>query len=229
MEENKFNVNLANISDVFNNKTFRYRINGFAHACHMHDIGVFSNSSVLFNCEGFSKLGNKKTSEEHSYFISTSASNSQKGKSITLSGQYNDLIFSFINYYNKEKLDKKIIDLPFFISLIRTIDEITYKFTMETVDGARTKFMIIKSREFKNETLHDDIVFYANVNDFSEILKLVKSFIYNPKLVFDTYNEMMQQQHIVFTNNMLNKMAMQDTKLDKPVGKIKKIVKKIIG
>lgn len=228
MEEDVFNNNLADINEIFNNKTLRYRINGFAYACNMHDIGVVGDSGVLFNSEGFSRLCNKRNKkQEHSYYISVSRDDNSKRKSVTLSGHYDDLFFTFVNYYNKERLDKKIIDLPFFISLQKIVDDETYEFIIKTVNDKQTQFSMTKYTEYKGRILHDDFFFYANVMDFSEILKLVKSFVYNPKLGFDAYNEIMEKQHIVFTNNMLNKMAMQDTKLDKPVGKIKKIVKRI--
>ena len=221
-------LDLAGMSELFNNKTLRYRINGFAYACNMQDIGILGNSRVIFNCAGFDKYGKKKTNDEHSYFISVNEQTHHEKKGVVLKGQYDDLTFTFINYYNKEKLDKKIIDIPFYISLEKKIDKDKYQFDIETVDGMRTKFSIIKCTEYKNKTLHDDLCFYANVTDFSKVLKLIKSFVYNPKIYFDTYNELVKKKKIVFTNSMLCKMAMQDENLDKPVGKVKKIMKKIM-
>ncbi len=221
MEEK--DINLANMNEILNNKTLRYRINGFARACNMQDIGVLGNSGVLFNASGFDRYGNRQTSDEHSYFISLNEHDRLYGKCITLKGQYEDLSFTFINHCDRKvKLDKRIVDLPFSISLEKKIDDDTYKLDIDTIEGVRTKFSLRKYREFKNQTLHDDIAFYANVMDFSKILKIVKGFVYNPKLCFDTYDEVMREQKIVFTNNMLNKMVMQDEKLDKPMSKVKK-------
>lgn len=77
-----------------------------------------------------------------------------------------------------------------------------------------------------NKTLeYRIIVFFVNVLDFSKVLKLVESFVDNPKLVYDTYNDIMEQKKIVFTNKDLNHGLTQDKKLDEPVGKIKKLVK----
>ena len=70
-------------------------------------------------------------------------------------------------------------------------------------------------------------MFYANVMDFSKILKLVESFVYNPVLVFNTYNEIEKKYYHTYTYNELSKVAMQDEKLDKPMGKIKKMIKRI--
>ena len=163
MENN--NVNLADMNELFNNKTFRYRINGFAYACKMKDIGVLGDSAVLFDSDGLTSDENK------GYFISVNKNEYPTGKTVTLTGQYEDLHFTFINYYSKEKLDKKIVDLPFSIVLTKPIDSDTYRLEMETVEGMRTKFAIYKYREFKDRTLVDDVKFYANVLDFSKILK----------------------------------------------------------
>jgi len=221
-------VNLAGMNDIFNNKTFRYRINGFAYACNLKDIGILGNSAILFNTTGFDKYGNKENSDEHSYFISINEQDYSKGKSVILKGQYDDLVFTFINYYKKEKLDKKIIDIPFYISLEKKIDKDKYEFVIETVHDMKTKFSMAKCTEYKDRTLNNNISFYANVTDFSKILKLVKGFVYNPQLGFDTYSEIIHQQSIVFTSNMLDKMVMQDENLDKPVGKIKKLINNIM-
>ena len=228
MEGNNKDVNLASISEVFNNKTFRYRINGFAHACKMYDVGVVNRAGVIFNTAGFDKYGNPKTSDEHSYFIAVNEGFDQNNNSVTLSGEHDDLHFVFTNYYHKEKLDRKIVDLPFSLSLEKKIDEVTYKMNIETIEKQRTKFVITKSCEFKDRTLNNNIVFYANILEFSTILKLVESFVYNPCLVFDSYSEMMEKMKVVFTTSMVGKVAMQDEELDKPCGKIKKLFGKIV-
>lgn len=215
MEEENYNVNLADMNDIFDNKTLRYRINGFAYACGMKDINITGESDLL--------VGSRENNE---YFISVNKSNSLKFNMIKLSGNYGDLNFSFVNYYNKEKLDKKIVNLPFSIKLIKVVDSYSYELNVETVEKYRTKFSIHRYCEFKDRTLTDNISFYANVLEFSEILKLTKAFIYNPKLVFNTYNEIMEQKKVVFTNSDLNKGLMQDEKLDAPAGKIKKLFRR---
>ena len=227
MEENKFSVNLANMNEVFNNKTLRYRINGFAYACHMHDIGVMGDSGVLFNSKSFSTLKNKKTDEEHSYFIAVNNDFNPQGKSVTLSGHHDDLSFTFINYYDKEKLDKKIYDLPFSISLTKTLNNDTYELHIETDEGIRTEFKIVKYREINDTNIYKNVHFYANILDFSTILKLVKSFVYNPSLVFDTYSDLKEKYKCVYTSRDVKDGILQDTKLDKPMGKIKKLVQRI--
>ena len=224
MEEN--NVNLAGMSELFNNKTLNYRINGFAHACKMKNISVTKNAGILFT----TRKG-KKQEDIPNYYITVSTSDKDpRGKTINLNGYYEDLNFSFTNFHDsKDNLDRKVKEIPFAITLIKTIDKETYLLRVETVSGLENRFSISKSREYKDKTISSNITFYANVMDFSSILKLVKSFVYNPKLVFDTYNEIIKNKKIILTNGDLNKAMMQDTELNKPVGKTKKLINKIIG
>ena len=216
MEESNIDVNLADMNEVFNNKTFRYRINGFAHACRMNDVGVLGNSGVLFD---------SNHNDEEGYFISCNKQDSKLGKCVTLSGHYKDLGFTFINYYNKENLDKKIYDLPFSITLEKKVDDETYKFDIMSDVDNKTKFVISKYREFKDRTLRDDVCFYTKTMDFSMVLKLINGFVYNPRLAFIAYNEIMNNYQVVFTNDLIDKMVMQDKALDKPEEDIKKKIK----
>ena len=220
MEDEKFRINLASMNEVFNNKTLRYRINGFAYACNMQNIGIMRDSGVLFDTNGFN------SKNESGYFISTSKSDNPLGKSVTISGQYNDLFFIFTNYYKNENLDKRIIDLPFLISLSKKDEKSSYNLDIETIDKARTKITIYKLWE-ADCLFYDDVSFYVNINDFSKVLKLVKSFVLNPVLVFNTYDDMRKQYKMVYKSSDLNKAIIDDENLDKPMGKIKKIVKRI--
>ena len=225
---------LAKMNSFFNNKTLKYRINGFAHACKMDDIDVTSN--IVVNGSDnfgvlFSSKKNKKNNDCPDYYITVSTNKGDyRGKAIDLNGYYDDLNFSFINYHNfKDNLNRKICEIPFCINLTKTIDKDTYILHTETINGMETKFSITKSREYKDKTITSNMTFYANVLDFSQILKLVKSFVYNPKLVFTTYNEVINSKKIVLNNNDINRGIMQDKSLDKPIGKIKKKIKSIIG
>ena len=61
--------------------------------------------------------------------------------------------------------------------------------------------------------------------EFEDILKLVKAFVFNPKLLFMTYNEEVHKNKIVLSTTALKKGIMQDEKLDKPAGKIMKKIR----
>ena len=222
MEEENLNNNLALIDEVFNNKTLSYRINGFAHACGMQNINVVKNAGVIFSTA--KRNGLQKEDNQFEYFISVNKNNN---KNSTISGNYGDLNFTFTNFHDKENLNRRILEIPFSILLIKPIDNDTYYFRIESIKKEDTRFEITKYREYKNGTVSSNVHFNANILDFSKILKLVKSFVYNPKLVFDTYNDIKEQKKVVFATNNVNKAIMQDEKLDKPMGKIKKFVKRI--
>ena len=220
------NVNLAEMSELFNNKTLKYRINGFAYACKMKNITITQNGGLLFTTRNDKKLDNCPN-----YYITVSTTDKDpRGKEINLNGYYEDLNFSFTNFCDfNDNLDRKVKEIPFAITLIKTIDNDIYLLQAETISGMETKFKLSKSREYKDKTISSKIVFYANVIDFSSILKLVKSFVYNPKLVFSTYNDVINSKKITLSNTDLNIAIMQDTNLDKPIGKTKKLINRIIG
>ena len=234
MEENKFSVNLASMNNIFSNKTLNYRINGFAYACKMEDVSLPSKLATNNGKDdiGYNQVLFGKT-DELDYFISVSTSKDKNlGESVTLNGYYNDLIFTFTNYYKlgkMYKLDKKVMELPFKISLTKKVDKDNYVLNIETNNGMETKFNIHKYREYKNHSISSEYTFYSNIEDFSNVLKLVKAFVYNPELLFTTYDEINNRKKVVFTSNDVNKGLMQDNNLDKPVGKIKKIMKTIIN
>ena len=233
MDKDNKNNNLAEMNEIFNNKTLSYRINGFAYACNMNDLNVPDNKTIKDDkvYYGYNQvLFNTKKDSTAYYIVVNPSDNKSYANGITISGYYNDLNFSFTNFYSlKENLNRNILELPFDISLYKNIDNDTYHLQIKTTNGIETKFTITKSREYKDKTISSNVNFYANVLDFSKVLKLIKSFVYNPKLVFTTYNEILHKKKIAINNGDLNKGLMQDNNLDKPTCKIKSIVKKIIG
>ncbi len=229
------NNNLADIDEVFNNKTLTYRINGFALACKMDNIQIKNKAVTSHSIAENTKLEqisntieSDKNNDGSNYFIAVNKGNEQiKGKFVTISGHYDDLNFSFTNYYGKKNINKKIVEIPFQISLVKAINQDNYILNIETIDGIETQFILNKYREYKKRSISNKIVFYANILDFSNILKLVKSFVYNPQIVFDTYNEIKESKKITFTNSELTSAIMQNKMLDKPDGKVTKKIKKL--
>ena len=240
MEEK--NNKLAEMNEVFNNKTLTYRINGFAKACGMNnlktDVKRLSNSVLFYRNEN---KGN--TQEDPSYYIALNPTTKDEGLSI--SGYYGNINFVFDNYFNEDMdLDSDVLDLPYSISIYKTFDNkekvmtpetvlystkdseklsvryYTFHLTIEKLDNV-TIFVIEKYQEGKSNTLFSKIAFCNDNTEFSETLKLIKAFIYNPELVYITYGEVMKNKIVSFTNDEIDSAIMQDYSLDKPVVKVK--------
>ena len=232
MEDNVINNNLAEMNEIFNNKTLTYRINSFARACNMTSLDITDQKTVkdgkVFYGYNQVLFNNKKNDKQAKYYIVVNNSNDNLfGRGVTISGYYDDLNFVFTNYYGfKKNLSKRILDLPFSMTLYKTIDNETYCLHAKTFDSVQTQFTITKSREYKDKTISSHVSFSANVMDFSNVLKLIKAFVYNPKLLYTTYDEIIESKKIVLTTTEFNKGVMQDTNLDKPMGKIKRKIKK---
>jgi hypothetical protein len=97
----------------------------------------------------------------------------------------------------------------------------TFHLTIENLAGI-TKFVIEKYQEGKSNTLFSKIEFYNGNTEFSEVLKLIKAYIYNPELVYITYADVMKNKMTFFTNEEIDLGVMQDHSLDNPTIKIKK-------
>lgn len=207
-------------------KSLSYRIDSFIYACDMD----LSDSLCV---KGISKtraeyINKKKDTGNFQYDINfTRGYDHEKGNYFVLLGKYNDLVLLFANYFDKDKNKSRINEIPFHISLGKIYNDYAYQICFETVTASRVKITIKKSKE--DEMIPNSIVFQTNISDFSKVLKLVKSFVRNPELVYITYDEIMNRKEIMFTSSDFDVAIINDPKLDEPINKIEKILKKIIG
>ena len=112
--------------------------------------------------------------------------------------------------------------------MLKLVDNDNYILNIETVNGVETRFTFSKYREYKKRIISYTRTFYANVLDFSTILKLIKAFVFNPQLVFTTYNEIMDSKKKTLTGGDVKKAIIKDNNLDEPFGKVKKLMRKVI-
>jgi hypothetical protein len=237
MENNK----LAGMNEVFNNQTLTYRINGFQDACSMNDITIKKSRTSLFH-----KRDNNEEDTTPDYCISLFVEDIDDDlEGIRISGYYDDLNFVFNNFHVKsDDLDSEIINLPYDISLYKTIrkgdktfeDTLTYVHNSDGLeykidnwvyhliikdDDEVTDFTIKKYREGKSSTIVSSKSFYTDSIDFGIVLKVIKSFSYNPELFYTTISEIINNKLIRFNNFELDRVLMEDKGLDQFV-KVKK-------
>ena len=205
--------------------TLKYRINGFIYACNMN-----LEDSICVKRISPTRLPyiNKKKEEETSYDINfTLGRDREKGRSTILLGKYGDLNVYFVNYYDQDKRKDRVNEIPFQIVVAKMYHDYAYQIDIQTVSNSQVKFIIKKSKE--SEMLPGIVSFLANITDFSKVLKLVKSFVHNPELVFVAYDNVVNSKDIVFTTRDLNVALVKDEKLDKPTSKTGKILKKLLN
>jgi hypothetical protein len=140
-------------------------------------------------------------------------------------GNYNDIEVSFTNFTDKDKNYNKINELPFRLSIVKNFNDYIYTMDIVTIANPKVKFIIRKNSE--KMMLPLVISFYANILDFSLILKLVKSFVVNPELVHTNYSEIIKQKSTGFTNGDLIKGITNDESLDEPVKGFKKLIRSL--
>ena len=211
-----------NVEDL-NSKTLSYRINGFVYACNMklEDAGWFK----CFTQNKKPYINKHEDNKDVKYSINFGLSyDNQKGKFCAIIGKYNDLEVYFINYYDEDKKKDRINEIPFHISIKKGNNNSFYKLSINTMSRSSVYFDLEKKSE--KERFPNCLNFVAKNKDFSRILKLIKSFVDNPEIVFIAYNDVMSGKDIHFTKREMNAAIMEDKKLDKPTSKSAKILKK---
>ena len=200
-----------------NSKTLEYRVSGFLYACGVHKENNYEYKPLIDIENGKAQRGTTFCLNENDKLsvLVTKKRDSSYGDYINLEGESEDISFTFNNYYGNKKIDKKILEIPFFIE-IRNHD---YILKIKTIEKERVEFYI------EDSSICRYTHFYANILDFSKILKLVKSFVNDPEFVYSTYEEIMDNKKVTFTNGDIAKAIENDDKLDKPISKIMKKIK----
>lgn len=207
--------------EELNSKTLEYRINGFIYACNMD---LANSECVKYVSPNRTQFINKRNDDKYDIHF-TRLCDREKGNSFVLLGKYGKLNILFINYFAEDKRKGRINEIPFCVSLGTMYNNLAYQLDMNTISKSRVKLVLKKIKE--GEMIPNIINFEVNINDFSKVLKLVKSFVNNPELVFVAYREILNRKNVVFTNRELDVGLVVDEKLDKPTSKTQKILRKL--
>lgn len=211
--------------EELNSETLKYRFNKFVYACGMDLSDTLWDKDI--SSTRLSYIYKRKKDENINYDIKFARNYDQEyGPNFILIGEYNDLKLMFANYYEKDKRKDVVNEIPFRIVLSKKYKDATYQMEIMTTSNIRNKFLIKKNKE--SDMFPNVVVFQANIFDFGQILKLVKSFVYNPELVYRVYDEKINSKEVILSNSDLNAALVVDEKLDKPIRGIQKIIKKII-
>jgi len=225
MEELKISKVLSdklNIDEI-NSKTIAYRINSFINACNLNiDINDYKKQSKIYENYYTTGLIFNQNCDNQLEIFATKKQSDDHGDYVHIAGENDDLIFSFDNFYEKKKINQKIVDIPFNIYINKMFEGLEYSVKMESTYNKEVCFTFVE------EDGHE-LCFYANILEFSKILNLVKAFISNPENVIRTYQRIMNNKKVIFTNGDLDKSIDKDPEFEKPAGKIRKLYKRIMN
>lgn len=189
--------------EELDNRTLTYRIDGFINACEMNLEGSIGHKEI--SPMKIAYINKKIGEEELKYNVNFAYRYSVlKGNNFIFCGQYNDLDFSLINYFDSIRNKDKIYEVPFSITLTKPFDGYTYTIRMENVVNRIVVFELIKSKE--GESLVQQIVFENNIRDFTRVLSIVSSFVKNPKVVFDTYAYAVKKKVVKLSNEEVDRV-----------------------
>ena len=224
MEEFNFSqvLGAASFNNKLDTKTMEYRINNFIYACGFVLHGYKCDKTKYLFEDGYLQgLVFDQDEESQCNFMVKDKKDIERGNYLYMEGHRKDLDFIFNNYYKNKRIDKRIVELPFDIYLKVKQEENVYQLIIRTIVDKENQFTIIKNDQ-------QQLSFYANILDFSKVLKIVKSFVNNPELVLNVYDEIRNSKKVSFTNGDLKKVMDDDHNFEAPHGKIMKKIKKIM-
>lgn len=221
----------SGIESVLDNKIFRYRVNGLAVVCKMDELNENKRKSgdiqiLSGNCKNERDILAGKYDFGKNiprYYITVRpVEDEEYGSGISFAGHYAELAFTFINFLNGNSNQSGLnsLDLPFSISLSKIVDEDNYIFEIQSVKGMdELAFKITKYREYRSHLVNSVCEFYHKVDNFDDILRILKYFNYNPEDTYlkcrDKYDK--KKQRVIFEASELDDVMMSDENISGPV------------
>ena len=198
--------------------TMEYRVNSFLKAC-----------NLLLNDKEYDKILKQY---EHTYtrgliynlgkenqisIYAVKQQDDKYGDYIHINGKTKNMVFSFDNYYEERKIDKRILELPYKMDIVKEYNNSIYEIKINAMYNGEFIFDITKD--------DNTISFYINPIELHKMLKIINSFVNNPEVVYNTYNEIMYNKKFIFSSSDLNKGSINGIEFEKPKYKLVKKVK----
>lgn len=208
--------------DELDNPTLYYYLQGFLDAC---DINVLEGDYVNNYIEGEeyrSYLLKKHSEDDLNYSIEIFRGSANKKDVFMLKGKYNDLDFTFYNFYHAKKLNEEIKQIRFSVNLEKKVNKNNYSMIAESIKG-KTKFILLREPD-NNDDFSDQICFYSNRDDFENTFGIIESFVQNPEFVFFAYKRIINSKSIVLNGKEIDFVKNNEDLLVTNQGKVLKKV-----
>ena len=232
MEEFNFSKNLNTMLKMteLDSVTLAYCINGFMYACNVDTDNAIYKDVITRDDYKSATLTWNNDEDNHVRLSFSKILDKKDSTFLAINGEYKGLKFDYLNNYDNEILGKNVKYLPFVIKLVKEHEGFLYDMKMELIDKRRVVFNL-KRKSNSNRILSYHRCFYANILEFSKILRIVKAFNDDPEMLFDTCNDIfINEVKPSLTNNQINKLGSKDDKLNEPVSsKIKKKIKLLLN
>lgn len=204
--------------DDFNSPTLYYYITSFFDAC---NINVLKGDYVENTNGDANNFFIKKHEDENlNYSFEILKSKINKKDVFLIKGKYNDLDFSFYNFYRANKLDEEIKQIPFILFLTKNSNKNEYTIEIQTIRG-QTKYFL-QRKPLNKEVFSDQYSFISKRNDFENVFGVIKSFVDNPEYVFFTYKGIILEKPIILNSSEIDLVKKNDELLVTKHGKVLK-------
>ena len=186
MEENVLYGKLSDVCNCNKNTIIADRVNSFAQTCGMKEFKL----SKVRGTDIRTISGNLyPESKSPDFFINSREIVDELG---------ND----FLNYYNRDELY-----LPFILILNKAAGNDEYVFLIQSVSDEDIMFSITKNYFRRSNIAIDICTFYYKTKDFKDVLRIIRTFVYNPEFAFVTYKT-------IYDNKMPKKIEFNREDLD---------------
>lgn len=178
--------------DELDDDILKYRVNSFVKSCLM-DIKPGGCNEHDYHDIPIRKLLKDYTSNTvHYHFNITIDKYIDDGNNIVLQGIYNDLRFIYQNLYCKKHLDYDIRPVAFNIYLEKDFNNIKYRIMIQSLTKTRVRILYERTNDELN--IDNKLVFYHDIFDFNDILKITNAFVNNPDCIYCLYQKSVQER-----------------------------------
>lgn len=202
--------------------TLYHQLDMFLNACGM-EIHEGGYSGLHEGSNGLKFVFKNYKSDDVKYHFEISRNLAIKEDSLSFHGEYNDLIFSFDNYYKKGKLDDDIKPVPFMIQLRKEIKNKTYYITIRYV-GNKLEYELIQNIDIGEDIISKHVRFFTHRNDLDSSFEIIHLFAINPEALYSAYESELYNKHVLFSGKDVNSIQSDDLLVTKSGKCLKKAI-----
>ena len=185
-----------------------YQLDMFINACNMF-ILKGGYSGLREGSKGYKCVYKDHVDEKIKYHFEITRNKSIMDDSLGFSGTYNDLEFSFDNYYKTRKIGNDIWSIPFVMQLRKEIGNKTYSIIIGTLNG-KTQYNLTQIIDTSKEQIFKHVDFYSKRDDLESSYDIIHAFAEDPERLFNTYEERMHYKTVYFNRKEIDLIQNDD-------------------
>lgn len=214
-------INEFGIKELKNDSLY-YQLDMFISACNMN-IYKGGYSGLREGNKGLKFVFKDYQGDDVKYHFEITRNLAIEDDSLSFRGEYNDLNFSFDNYYKKSKLDDDIKPIPFMIQLKKEINNKSYYMAIRYV-GSKLEYELIQNIDIGKEIISKHVRFLTHRNDLESSFEIIHLFAINPEALYSAYESELYYKNVFFSGKDVNSIQSDDLLVTKSGKCLKKAI-----